>query len=186
MKRSVFKPVPGAVGLVLCLAVPGLAQIEKTSVGAINATIGGEPYAGDTLDVPSEGTATADFQSFGPVTMISVQAHDPQDESIMHNVLSIEISLMGEGASATLMEDPTVWWWPEGMSEPFYFSEDSGVVPDVKIDELSLEDGAAAIKGSFSAQICRKESMFAEADMNECKPIEGTFDTALRKVNTDF
>ena len=125
-----------ASGLTLCLAQPALAQIAKTPVGAVEATIDGEPYSGETLDVPSEGTSTAEVRSFGPVTSISIQAHDPEAESIMRNVLSVEVSLMGSDASASIME-ASVSWWPDGMSEPFYLSEDSGTAPEVILDALS-------------------------------------------------
>jgi len=49
-------PVLAAFGLALCLAQPALAQIARTPVGAVNATIDGTPYSGETIDVPSEGT----------------------------------------------------------------------------------------------------------------------------------
>jgi hypothetical protein len=171
-----------ASGLTLCLAQPVLAQIAKTPVGAVEATIDGEPYSGETLDVPSEGTSTAEVRSFGPVTSISIQAHDPEAESIMRNILSIEVSLMGSDASASIME-ASLSWWPDGMSEPFYLSEDSGTAPEVLLDALSLEDGAAAARGSFSAVVCRRDSMFAEPDTSDCRQVEGTFDTALRKAD---
>lgn len=174
-------PILAAFGLTLCLAQPALAQIARTPVGAVNATINQDPYVGETLDVPSEGTSTAEFRSFGPVTSISIQAHDPEAESIMSNVLSIEVSLMGSDAAASMIE-PSVSWWPEGMSSPFYLSEDSGTDPEVIFDALSLKDGASA-QGSFSAVVCRRDGMFAEADTSDCLPVEGTFDTALRKAD---
>lgn len=49
------KPGLAAAGFVFCLVSPAMAQIGKNPVGAINATIDGETYAGETLDVPSEG-----------------------------------------------------------------------------------------------------------------------------------
>lgn len=173
--------IPAVFGLALCLAQPALAQIARTPVGTVAATIDGTPYSGETLDVPSEGTSTVEVRSFGPVNSISIQAHDPQAESIMRNVLSVEVSLMGSDASASIME-ASVSWWPEGMTEPFYLSEDSGTPPEVVFDALSLEIGAAAAQGSFSAVVCRRDSMFAEADTGDCRPIEGTFDTVLRSV----
>ncbi|MCD1635721.1 hypothetical protein K7H91_18290, partial [Martelella mediterranea] len=71
----------------------------------------------------------------------------------------------------------------DGMSEPFYLSEDSGTSPEIVFDALSLEDGAAAAQGRFSAVVCRRDSMFADADPNDCRRVEGTFDTDLRKAN---
>ena len=174
-------PILAAFGLTLCLAQPALAQIAITPVGAVNATIDGEPYSGETLDVPSEGTSTAEFRSFGPVTSISIQAHDPEADSLMRNVLTIEVSLMGSDASASIMET-TISWWPEGMSPPYYLGEDSGTAPEVVFDRLSLEDGGSA-QGRFSAVLCRRDSLLAEADTSDCLPVEGTFDTALRKAD---
>jgi hypothetical protein len=171
-----------AFGLALCLAQPALAQIAKTPVGTVDATIDGTPYLGETLDVPSEGTSTAEVRSFGPVTSISIQAHDLEAESIMRNVLTIEVSLMGSDASASIME-ASVSWWPEGMSPPYYLSEDGETDSVIILDLLSLEDGAAAARGSFSAVVCRRDSMFAEADTSDCRQVEGTFDTALRKAD---
>lgn len=175
-------PVLATFGLALCLAQPALAQITRTPVGTVDATIDGTPYSGETLDVPSEGTSTAEVRFFGPVTSISIQAHDPEAESIMQNVLTMEVSLMGNDASASMM-DVSVSWWPEGMSPPFYLSEDSGAAPEVVFDALSLEDGAATAQGRFLAVVCRRDSMLAEVDTSDCRPVEGTFDTALRKAD---
>lgn len=170
-----------AVSITLSLAHSAQAQIEKTPVGSVEATIDGVPYAGETLDVPSEGTSTAEFRAFGPVTSISIQAHDSEAESIMHNVLSIEVSLMGSDAAAPMV-DVSVSWWPEGMGEPFYLSQDSGVAPEIVFDVLTLEDGNSSAQGRFSAAVCRRDSMLAEPNTNDCRQVEGTFDTVLRKA----
>lgn len=175
-------PILAAFGLTLCLAQPALAQIAKSAMGSVEATIGDRAYSGETLDVPSEGTSTAEVRSFGPMTSISIQAHDPDAESIMRNVLTIEVSLMGSDASAPIME-ASVSWWPEGMSPPFYLSEDRGTDSTVILDFLSLDDGAAAARGSFSAVVCRRDGMFADADTGDCRQLEGSFDTALRKAD---
>ena len=175
-------PLMAAFGLALCLAQPALAQIAKTPVGTVDATIDGTPYLGETLDVPSEGTSTAEVRSFGPVTSISIQAHDLEAESIMRNVMTIEVSLMGSDASASIME-ASVSWWPEGMSPPYYLSEDSETDSVIILDSLSLEDGAAAARGSFSAVVCRRDGIFADAETSDCRQVEGTFDTALRKAD---
>ncbi|RUT28511.1 hypothetical protein EMQ25_16150 [Arsenicitalea aurantiaca] len=175
-------PLMAGICVALCFAQPALAQIARTPIGAVEATIDGEHYSGETLDVPSEGTSTAEVRSFGPVTSISIQAHDPEAESIMRNVLSVEVSLMGSDASATIM-DASVSWWPDGMSGPFYLSEESGTAPEVILDAIFLEDGAAAAQGSFSALVCRRDSMFAEPDTSDCRQVKGIFDTALRKAD---
>ena len=172
----------GALCLALCLVQPASAQVERNAIGEIDASIDGAPYVGETLEVPSEGTSTAEFRSFGPVTSLSIQAHDPEAESVMGNVLSLEISLMGTDPSATVTET-SASWWPQGMGEPFYHSEGSQTDVDVTLETLSLEDGTAAIAGRFSALLCRKDSFFAESDTNDCLPVEASFDTVLRKAD---
>ena len=182
MLMRLAPPAMGALGLALCLTLPAWAQAAGTPVGTVDATIDKMAYAGETLDVPSEGTSTAEYRSFGPVTSLTIQAHDPNADSRMHNVLSIEVSLMGSDASASIVE-ASVSWWPSGMSEPFYHSEGSEAELALTIDALSLEDGQANIAGSFSAQVCRKDGFFAEADMDDCLPVEGTFNTPLGKAD---
>lgn len=167
------------IGASLALTLPGMAQAAEP-IGAIEASIDGTAYQGETLSVPSEGSATASFQSFGPMTKVTIQAHDPDAESRMHNVLSLEVSVMGDSASPSQMEK-TVSWWPEGMNAPFYMSEGNEAEVQVDFDNLSLEGEAPAASGSFSALMCRKEDFFSEIDSDDCKRVEGTFDTPLNQ-----
>src|SRR5690554_1659230 len=171
-----------ALGFAVCLVFSAAAQIERIAVGEVVATIDAAPYRGETLEVPSEGTSTAEVRSFGPVSSVSIQAHDLDSDSIMRNVLSIELTLMGSDASAALT-GASVSWWPEGMNEPFYLSEGSGTDPEVAIDSLSLDNGDAAVAGSFSARVCRTDSFFSEVDTGDCLTVEGNFDTALGKAD---
>ena len=67
------------MGACLALTQPALAQTAEP-IGALVASIDGSSYQGETLSVPSEGSATASFQSFGPVTRVTIQAHDPEAE----------------------------------------------------------------------------------------------------------
>ena len=79
-------------------------SIEKSGIGEVKATIDGAPYRGATLDVPSEGTSTAEFRNLGPATTISLQAHDPDAQSVMSNVLSVDFTVAGNDASAPLSD----------------------------------------------------------------------------------
>ncbi|WP_366554950.1 hypothetical protein [Aquibaculum sediminis] len=171
-----------ALGLALCLVSPAGAQVGRTAIGEVVAIIDATSYRGETLEVPSEGTSTAEVRSFGPVNSVSIQAHDPESDSIMRNVLSIELTLMGSDASAALT-GASVSWWPEGMSEPFYLSEGSGTEVEAEVDSLALESEAPAVQGRFSALVCRADSFFSEVDTGDCRTVEGTFDTALRKAD---
>lgn len=168
----------GTIYLMLCVAQPAAAQIEKIEVGEMNATIDGASYTGATLVVPSEGTSTAEYQTFGPMTLLNIQAHDMTADNIMHNVISLEVSLMGDDVT-----DVTASWWPKGMTEAFYYTEGSTTAPQVTLDSLSLDEDASNVTGSFSALLCRKDSFFSEADTNDCVPVEATFTTDLRSAD---
>lgn len=164
------------------IALPATAQMQTNAIGTVEATIDGAAYRGETLEVPSEGTATAEFMAIGPMTTVTVQAHDPEAESIMRNILSVEVMMMGNEPAGGMME-PTVSYWPGGMSAPFYITDDTGTAPTVTIDAVSLVAGDAFIRGSFSAQPCKQESFFAEIDLDDCITIEGTFDTVLQETS---
>ncbi len=155
-------------------------RIDKQRVGEIVGTIDGSAYRGETLEIPSEGTSTAEFMAIGPMTMLTVQAHDPAADSMMHNVFSVNISLMGDDASASVSE-AAVSYFPEGMSAPFFMNERNETETEVIVESLSLEDGAASVAGRFVARLCRKADAFSEADAGNCVDTEGRFETALLK-----
>ncbi len=170
-----------SLGCILCAACSNaspMGQAGKESVGAINATIDGAAYRGETLNVPSEGTSTAEFMSIGPMTSMTIQAHDPAADSTMENVFSIDISLMGDDASASITE-AKISYWPEGMSAPFFMNEGNEAETEVILQSLSLENGAASVAGRFTAKLCRKADFFSEADTGDCIDTKGTFETAL-------
>ncbi|MBI6629186.1 hypothetical protein [Pontibaca salina] len=165
------------LGLVIGLAQPAISQSTGTPIGKIDASIDGTSYAGATLK-SAKGTGTASFRSFGPMSAVSIQGHDLTADNFMHNVLTVEFSVMGNDATGAVM-DASVSWWPEGMNNAFYHSENSGTETKVTLDALALDAGESVTDGSFSALLCRKESFFAEADTDNCLPVEGTFGTAL-------
>jgi len=159
------------------LALTVLPASAMQQIGTIEATIGGESGTWTTIHMPSEETATAEYSQMGPMTTISIQGHDPDSGSMMRNVISLDVTLMGDGPSAEAL-DPTLSLFPEGMTGPFYTSGDGEVDVLIQFDELDLSERGHA-RGSFSGQLCRQDGMFAELDLDDCRPIEGTFDTTL-------
>lgn len=169
-------------GMALTATQLAAAQPQSAPMGSLEASIDGAPYTGETLKTPSEGTSTAAFRAYGPVVNLSLQAHDPQAESLMHNVLSLEISLMGNDASASVIES-SASYWPEGMGKPFYTSDEGGGETQITFEALSLDGDDAKASGSFTTTACLKKGYLEEIDMTDCLPIEGRFDTALRQVD---
>lgn len=163
-------------GLLLAfLAAPASAQ---QPMGSINATIDGDAQEWATLMLAREDTATASYTDFGPVTSITIQGHDLGADSILNNVLSIEASLMGRNAAAQPL-DMSVSLFPEGMRGPFYTSEETEDETTVSFERLEFGEPGIA-EGTFSARICRRDGMFGEVDLGDCRAIEGRFETQLR------
>ncbi|MGP9821237.1 hypothetical protein ACTZWW_14575 [Salinarimonas sp. NSM] len=156
------------------VAAPALAM---DPVGTIAGTLDGEAREWRTLSVPSEGTTTANLQSFGPVTMVSIQGHDAESGSIMRGVLSIELGLMGTDASA-MRVDESVGYYPDGMSGPFWVAGQEGGPLEIAFDTLALT-GDPAAAGTVTADLCRKEGMFDPADTSDCIRLEARFETPL-------
>ena len=167
------------IALLLPFGQKALAQ-ETVPMGTMTATIDGDTYEGQMLDVPSEGTSTAEVRSIGPMLSVSIQAHDPQADSILQGILVVDFMLMGADGSLAPMT-PSISWWPEGMNAAFFQSEEGGAAA-VTLDTLSLDDPASAV-GRFTATLCRKDSFFAEADTDDCRTVEGHFETALRDAS---
>jgi hypothetical protein len=163
-------------GLFLALlAVPASAQ---QPMGSIIATIDGEVQEWATLALPEEETATASYSDFGPVTSISIQGHDLGAESILNNVLSIEASLMGRNAAAQPL-DMSISLFPEGLRGAFYTSEETEDETRISFERLEFGE-TGVVEGTFSARICRRDGMFTEVDLDDCRVIEGRFETQLR------
>lgn len=179
MTRQQVLVAATVIALLLPFGQTALAQ-ETVPMGTMTATIDGDTYEGQTLDVPSEGTSTAEVRAFGPMMSVSIQALDPALASRLQGVVVVEFSLMGSGGSPAPMT-PSISWWPDGMNAAFFQSEEGGAA-EVTLDTLSLDDPASAT-GRFSASLCRKDSFFAEADTDDCKTVEGRFETALRDAS---
>ena len=156
----------------LLVAAPALAE---TPIGEISGEIGDEAFVWETLDVPSEGTATAEFSDFGPVTTVSIQGHEQGGESRMRNVLSLDFSLMGSDVM-----DIDVSFFPDGLSGPFYISTDAPRDAQISFDRLDLDDDPAMAEGNFTALLCRQDSFMSPPDTNDCIEARGRFTTQLR------
>lgn len=154
------------------IAAPALAE---TPIGEISGEIGGEAFVWETLDVPSEGTATAEFSEFGPVTTVSIQGHERGGESRMRNVVSLDFSLMGNDVM-----DIDVGFFPNGLSAPFYVSDDAPRGAEISFDTLDLAGDAGTAEGSFTALLCRKDGIMSPPDTSDCLEASGSFVTQLR------
>lgn len=175
--------VLATTGLAAGVLLSGAAAAEELEqLGTIEASIDGAQGRWETLAVPAEGASTANYRITGATTSIAIQGHDPDAEHMRQNVLNLEVTLLGEQADAEVL-DAGVNLFPDGLENPFYVSDAEGAGASVTFESLSLgnEEGAAA--GRFTATICRRENIQAEADPNDCREVEGRFDTELRVLS---
>lgn len=169
------------LSLAAAAGLPSCAQVQTTTVGTIKAQIGDQPYAGEFLAIPSEGATTAGFRPYGPVTGVTLQAHDPKSDSRMNNVFTLEFSVMGDGAAATVAT-ATATYWPNGMDGAFYTSDEGGGETVINLESLGF-DAETSVTGSFTSTICRKNNFMTEIDLDTCLPVEGRFETAIEQAN---
>jgi hypothetical protein len=162
---------------VCLLTLAGCSAAAKDGIGQIEAEIGGEDYHGITLGKTSEHAASAELMTMGPMTMVSMQAHDLDTGGIMDNVVNLKVSLMGASANAQIIE-AEVSYWPEGMGSPFYISTGANVPLSIEWDRLEVGEEPFAA-GSFSGELCLQADFYTPADTTNCKSITGTFSSAL-------
>lgn len=165
-----------AAGMLLSAAA---AAAELEQLGTIEASIDGEQGRWETLAAPAKETATANYRITGATTSIAIQGHDPEAESMRQNVLNLEVTLLGERAGAEVLS-AGVNLFPDGLDTPFYVSDAEGAGASVTFESLTLGNEEGEAVGSFTATICRREGISAEADPNNCREVEGRFDTELR------
>ena len=67
---------------------------------------------------------------------------------------------------------------PTGTAQRWVSDEASGAV-SVSFTTLSFEGDEGQVTGTFSATLCYTESYEEDPDMNNCRPIEGSFDTPI-------
>lgn len=173
-RKALAVPVLASVLALGC--TPSASAVDTEVFGSMQARIGGEAGEWETLRLPGEGTATASFRSTGAAATISIQGHDPDADSRMHNVLSLQVTVMGEGTSPDVLGDPTLNLFPEGMSGASWHAS----TVELEWERLELGAGGGHATGRFSASLCRQENAFSEPDTGDCREVEGEFDTALQ------
>jgi hypothetical protein len=65
------------------------------------------------------------------------------------------------------------------MSKPFYTSDQVADGAQLAIESINLDGDSGQVTGNFSAKLCHVAKLYEAPDMNDCKTIDGTFDTQL-------
>lgn len=148
------------------------------SFGTITADYGGESRQWHTITLVAGGTtaASATFDAGRMLSELHLQGH-PRPAYTTTDVLSIDVSYRSPytpGATPMIIE---IIHLPEGMSGPIWTTDRAPTQPKVSFETLDLESDTGRAIGSFEATLCFVESLYAEPDLDRCKPIVGSFET---------
>ncbi|MCC5986556.1 MAG: hypothetical protein JJT95_02665 [Pararhodobacter sp.] len=117
---------------------------------------------------------------------LTISGHDPTSPNILtEQVLALDVHLTSAQPplGRPIPAEVTYVLEASGGFIPavFYTSGEGGAEASVSFDRLELGPDGAHATGSFHATICRMEGarLMDGADMSDCMPVEGSFDTAL-------
>ncbi len=170
-----------ATCVVLGLAAP-LAAISE-EFGQIVATYDGEERTWYTIAL-KRGDEVQASSTYGGSVMdffnLHLQGH-PRPSFTATDVLSVDAMVRGGIDANGGPIDVEIIHLPEGMSGPNWISQDAPTRSTLSIESIDIgEPGDTGLFiGTFSGQVCRRESITSEPDLTNCRMIEGRIDTRL-------
>ncbi|WP_112322735.1 hypothetical protein [Oceanibium sediminis] len=166
------------LGLVMCL--PAALPLSAEEFGRIDGTLNGEPRNWYTISLTQGGQsdASATFSTGGITSDLHLQGH-PRAAFTTSDVLSIDLMYMGAVEPGKAPISVEVMYLPTGMTPPFWSSEEAPAPASVTFEELTLDGDIGRAVGSFSATLCKVESLTSGANTSQCQQIEGQFDTQV-------
>ncbi|WP_333712745.1 hypothetical protein [Yoonia sp.] len=163
------------LSLVVCamplLALPAHAW-EVEEIGTITATFADETFERSTVIVTDGDlvSPTANlFLTLNNSSALSLLTEDGNfvfDATFMSHAPGPETAPIS--TSVTFVPDGAMQFWvSDGAPEPL----------EVTFTTLSVEGDEGRATGSFRGLLCLADDFGAEADPDNCRPIEGAFDT---------
>lgn len=169
-----FRPVSAAA--LFLLPQFGFAE----SVGTVDVDLGGEVRTFHTVGMKRDGQTamTSTFNLSDRLSDLTIQAH-PVPRFTSTDVISINASWFGAYSDGAAPASVEVLWLPEGMSKPFYTSDQVSEAPVLEIGMINRDGETGQITGTISATVCRVSGLYEPPDMEDCLPLTGTFDTQV-------
>lgn len=168
--------------LALALAASAPAQAEE--FGRIDATLNGDARTWYTITLQQGGQrdASATFSSrrigFSSSSDLHIQGH-PRPSFTTSDVLSIDLTTVGDIEPGTVADGVEVMYMPTGMRPPFWTSGEGAGSASVSFETLTLDGEIGRAVGTFQTTVCIKETLMADADPTRCQDIAGRFDTQV-------
>ncbi len=167
-----FRSIPAFLAMA---AAPVFAQEDLQTIGQIEAVFDGETLSQTTVSYLAEGKreGTASLMTVSGYTSLTIF-------SIEGRPISIEAMY-----SSTATPDPTsrpmsitISYFPTGLT-PYWTSEDASESARITFDRLDTATDTPHASGTFEAVLCLVAELGEDADLGNCKPIAGRFDTQL-------
>lgn len=135
------------------------------------------PVVGPDADFPAESVHFRDFgfvwqaslQAVGPVPSASDEADDVAAPVLTITFSGLDGDIAATEASIVLVTGPD--------ARRYVSAEGDGGL--VLVEQLDLADDSALTAGSFEAQLCLREGVFATAETEDCHTVTGRFSARL-------
>lgn len=168
MKFSLYLPI------LILLTTPVLA-FEIEEIGVIEATFGDESISQPTVIARSgdEISATAFlFLAGGGFSSFSIAGY-----GLDNRRLGLELAYMSEQPGPdTVPIGLTITYAPQGTAQ-HWTSEGAPTPPEITFTRFDFDGEEGHTVGSFAALLCYADGYGVEADTDNCRQIDGDFET---------
>lgn len=157
------------------LATPTLA-LEIEEIGRIDADFGGEIITQPTVRVTegdeAESTAFL-FDAGGGFSSLSISGYSP-DRARIDISAEFYPEMPHADAQPIALE---ISYAPDGTAKRWVTLDEAADGGKIAFTTLKIEGDQGHVTGTFSGTLCYSEDYAGTPDANNCRPIEGSFDT---------
>ncbi|KPP83659.1 MAG: hypothetical protein HLUCCA08_07620 [Rhodobacteraceae bacterium HLUCCA08] len=175
--ERLMKSLPSRILSLLAFALPLLAlpahAWEVEEIGKITATFDDETFERSTVIVTDGDlvSPTANLflslNNFSGLSLMTEDADFVVEANFMSHAPGPETAPISTSVTYASPDGNMQFWQSEGAPEPL----------EVTFTTLSVEGDKGHAAGSFRGVLCLADGLGAEVDPDNCRPIEGTFDT---------
>jgi hypothetical protein len=162
--------------VVLFLASPAMAM-EVEEIGTLQTTFDGESFTLPTVLATRDKERSPTAYLFRPgagFSHLTVSSHSPGNPRVF-----VEVDYFAETPGRdSAPHFVAITYYPPGTRQ-HWTSEEAPTPPSVTFTTLDVEREEGRAVGTFEALLCFAEDYGADADLDNCRTIEGSFDTRI-------
>lgn len=151
------------------------AQALKTEeIGKITATFESKTITQSTVLVKGkEKGNTAYLLLTGSFSNLNLAGYSKDNSR-----LGIEVDYLSlQPTAETTPLSVTISYIPPRPGKEFWTSDEAPTPAQITFTTFETQGEEGRVAGTYQAELCRAESIGAEPDTSNCRPIEGTFDS---------